>query len=72
MFYARIDHVLASDHWRCVEARVGPAVRSDHWPIIAEFALREEYRDANRAELSNPAVDPPVDAASAAQPTAAE
>jgi endonuclease/exonuclease/phosphatase (EEP) superfamily protein YafD len=35
----RIDHCLASPHWRVLDARVGPNVGSDHRPIIVELAL---------------------------------
>ena len=36
-FTARIDHILASDHWRCSECWVGPDVGSDHRPVIARL-----------------------------------
>jgi endonuclease/exonuclease/phosphatase (EEP) superfamily protein YafD len=36
---AAIDHVYASDDWRVVAVRRGPDVGSDHYPIIASFAL---------------------------------
>jgi endonuclease/exonuclease/phosphatase (EEP) superfamily protein YafD len=35
----RIDHCLASAHWRVLDARVGPHLGSDHRPIIVELAL---------------------------------
>jgi endonuclease/exonuclease/phosphatase (EEP) superfamily protein YafD len=37
----RIDHCLASSHWRSVDARVGPWLGSDHLPIVADLALRQ-------------------------------
>jgi len=33
-----IDHVLASPHWRLASSRRGPAVGSDHLPVIARLA----------------------------------
>ena len=36
---APIDHVYATEDWRLVEIRRGPDVGSDHYPIIARFAL---------------------------------
>ncbi|CAN5349415.1 hypothetical protein BH20GEM2_BH20GEM2_01060 [soil metagenome] len=33
----RIDHVLTRGEWRAIRARVGPDVRSDHRPVIAEL-----------------------------------
>ena len=36
----RIDHVLASEDWRVVEARVGPDLGGDHRPVIARFRRR--------------------------------
>lgn len=35
----RIDHCLASAHWRAMQARIGPAVGSDHFPVIADLQL---------------------------------
>lgn len=35
----RIDYVLASSAWRVLDARVGPAVPSDHRPVIVRLAL---------------------------------
>jgi endonuclease/exonuclease/phosphatase (EEP) superfamily protein YafD len=35
----RIDHCLASSHWRVLDVRVGAHVGSDHRPIIADLAL---------------------------------
>jgi endonuclease/exonuclease/phosphatase family metal-dependent hydrolase len=34
-----IDHILASREWRFTGCRVGPAVGSDHLPMIAEVVL---------------------------------
>jgi endonuclease/exonuclease/phosphatase family metal-dependent hydrolase len=36
-FGARIDHILYSAPWRCVRAWVGPAMGSDHRPLIADL-----------------------------------
>jgi endonuclease/exonuclease/phosphatase (EEP) superfamily protein YafD len=36
---APIDHVYAGSAWRLVEIRRGPNVGSDHYPVIAAFAL---------------------------------
>ena len=33
----RLDHVLYSPHWRCVEARVVAGGASDHFPVVAVF-----------------------------------
>ena len=33
----RIDHVLYSSDWRCVNAWVGRDIGSDHLPLVAEF-----------------------------------
>ncbi len=35
----RIDHCFASPHWRALDARTGPAVGSDHRPMIVELEL---------------------------------
>jgi endonuclease/exonuclease/phosphatase family metal-dependent hydrolase len=40
-FGVRIDHVLASDHWRVLKARVGPDLGGDHRPVIVELQLKE-------------------------------
>jgi endonuclease/exonuclease/phosphatase (EEP) superfamily protein YafD len=37
--WLRIDHILASHHWRFTECRVGPDFHSDHLPLIAEAVL---------------------------------
>ena len=34
---ARIDHVLYGPSWRCVGCEVGPALGSDHLPLVAEL-----------------------------------
>jgi endonuclease/exonuclease/phosphatase family metal-dependent hydrolase len=36
----RIDHVIASDHWRIFSAEVGPSAGGDHRPVIAELWLK--------------------------------
>jgi endonuclease/exonuclease/phosphatase (EEP) superfamily protein YafD len=35
----RIDHCLASRHWRVIDIRTGPHVGSDHRPLIMDLAL---------------------------------
>jgi endonuclease/exonuclease/phosphatase (EEP) superfamily protein YafD len=35
----RIDHCLASPHWRTVDVRVGPMLRSDHLPVSADLVF---------------------------------
>lgn len=37
-FGTRIDHVLYPDAWRCRKVWVGPAMGSDHCPVIADLA----------------------------------
>lgn len=37
----RIDHCLASPHWRSVAANVGPWLGSDHLPVVADLVLRQ-------------------------------
>jgi len=37
---ARIDHILASDHWSVVHSSLGQDVGSDHLPILATLRLR--------------------------------
>ncbi|HEY0007124.1 MAG TPA: endonuclease/exonuclease/phosphatase family protein [Tepidisphaeraceae bacterium] len=39
IFAIRIDHILVTDHWRVVETRRGPAIGSDHMPIITTLQL---------------------------------
>jgi vancomycin resistance protein VanJ len=41
-FGTRIDHVLFTASWRCRKVWVGPAMGSDHRPLIADLAL-EDY-----------------------------
>jgi endonuclease/exonuclease/phosphatase (EEP) superfamily protein YafD len=33
----RIDHILSGPGWKAVSARVGPAIGSDHRPVLAEL-----------------------------------
>jgi endonuclease/exonuclease/phosphatase (EEP) superfamily protein YafD len=40
-FGVRIDHILASEHWRILEARVGPDLGGDHRPVIVDMQLKE-------------------------------
>jgi endonuclease/exonuclease/phosphatase (EEP) superfamily protein YafD len=35
----RIDHCLASDHWRALDVRRGAALGSDHYAVISDLAL---------------------------------
>jgi endonuclease/exonuclease/phosphatase (EEP) superfamily protein YafD len=37
-----IDHVYAGTRWRTIDMRRGPDLGSDHFPIIATFALESE------------------------------
>jgi endonuclease/exonuclease/phosphatase (EEP) superfamily protein YafD len=47
----RIDHCFASSHWRSVDALTGPAVGSDHRPMIVELELqRASARTRTRAK----------------------
>ncbi len=41
-FGARIDHILYTSPWHCRKAWVGPAMGSDHRPMISDLAL-EDY-----------------------------
>jgi endonuclease/exonuclease/phosphatase (EEP) superfamily protein YafD len=36
----RIDHCLASPHWRVLQVWSGPALGSDHRPVLSELALQ--------------------------------
>jgi endonuclease/exonuclease/phosphatase (EEP) superfamily protein YafD len=36
----RIDHCLASPHWRVLHAESGPALGSDHRPVLSDLALQ--------------------------------
>ncbi|GFE78151.1 hypothetical protein GCM10011487_01510 [Steroidobacter agaridevorans] len=36
----RIDHCLLSRHWRAVSTKLGPALGSDHLPLVADVSLR--------------------------------
>jgi endonuclease/exonuclease/phosphatase (EEP) superfamily protein YafD len=40
----RIDHCLLSPHWRSVSADVGPALGSDHLPLVADLQLQSPSR----------------------------
>ncbi len=40
----RIDHCLASRHWRVIDMRTGPHVGSDHRPLIVDLALETADR----------------------------
>jgi endonuclease/exonuclease/phosphatase (EEP) superfamily protein YafD len=33
-----IDHMMAGKHWRLVSIKRGPALGSDHYPLVAKFA----------------------------------
>ena len=37
----RIDHCWASRHWRSADVRLGPALGSDHLPLIADLEFAE-------------------------------
>lgn len=37
----RIDHCFVSPHWRTLDARTGPAVGSDHRPMIVDLQLMD-------------------------------
>jgi endonuclease/exonuclease/phosphatase family metal-dependent hydrolase len=49
----RIDHVAASAHWRCLRAWVDRSAEadaaSDHYPVVAEFAVAETTPEARLA-----------------------
>lgn len=36
---SRIDHILTGPQWHCVRSWVGPAIGSDHLPLIADLVL---------------------------------
>lgn len=38
--WTRIDHILGDRNWSFVDCRVGPAVGSDHLPLLAHVILR--------------------------------
>ena len=40
-----IDHVLHSDGFRVVDRRLGPALGSDHLPVVVDLALIEQTTD---------------------------
>jgi vancomycin resistance protein VanJ len=39
-FSSRIDHILATEHWRASECWIGPDVGSDHRPVVARLFAR--------------------------------
>jgi len=40
--YVRLDHILASRHWRVERCWTGGADASDHRPVIADLVLTSE------------------------------
>jgi endonuclease/exonuclease/phosphatase (EEP) superfamily protein YafD len=36
----RIDHCLASPHWQVLQVQAGPALGSDHRPMLSELVLK--------------------------------
>jgi endonuclease/exonuclease/phosphatase (EEP) superfamily protein YafD len=46
--WIRIDHLLASPHWRFIRCWVGPDVGSDHLPLIADVVLEHPGDSAAR------------------------
>jgi len=40
----RIDHCLLSPHWRSVSTQIGPALGSDHLPLLADLRLQSPAR----------------------------
>lgn len=46
----RIDHCFASPHWRSLDARVGPAVGSDHRPMLVELQLTNGLREEDLSQ----------------------
>jgi endonuclease/exonuclease/phosphatase (EEP) superfamily protein YafD len=51
LFRIRIDHCLASAHFRTVEVRVGPMLRSDHLPVSADLIF-DATRDSDAGRSS--------------------
>ncbi len=43
-----IDHIYAGTYWRLASLRRGPSLGSDHYPLIAEFAVAPTERPALR------------------------
>jgi len=41
----RIDHCLASHHWRSIDVRLGPSNGSDHLPLIADLVWADAPAD---------------------------
>jgi len=41
----RIDHCLASRHWRSIDVRLGPSNGSDHLPLIADLVWADAPAD---------------------------
>lgn len=52
----RIDHVLASPHWTCVESRTLSGFPSDHRPVLTEVHLIGA--EQVRTELATPTLQP--------------
>jgi endonuclease/exonuclease/phosphatase (EEP) superfamily protein YafD len=48
----RIDHCLASRHWRVIDMRTGPHVGSDHRPLIVDLALERGQKASSRQILA--------------------
>ena len=43
-FGIRIDHVLASQEWQVLTARVGPNLGGDHRPVVVDLQLKQESK----------------------------
>lgn len=50
----RIDHCLHSRHWRVLDAHTGPALGSDHLPLIVDLQLIDAPMDRGRAAAQPP------------------
>ncbi len=53
----RIDYVLVDDGWDVLDARIdharpGGRLPSDHWPVVAEVALRPAGRGTERRQAT--------------------
>lgn len=44
----RIDYIWHSQHWRTVHFEVGPALNSDHLPLVAELVLQDAPQRVRR------------------------